>query len=62
MKKLAVEIKNLVVKGFTLNDISLRNKKRLITKASAQKKLGNDQHYRVSDISLLKQHGFGIND
>lgn len=55
-------LSNQVVKGFSLIDIKKRKNNNLAYRANKIKKLGKDQFYKVVEIELLKQHGYGVND
>lgn len=57
------ELKECILKGFTLNDMKSRNSmNRLLKSVSKKVKLDPNEELRISDIEFIKQLGFGVNE
>jgi len=54
-----ITLKNIVVKGFTAGDIWKRSYPRIINQFSGR--LKKNYYFELKDVTLLKQHGMGVN-
>lgn len=57
------ELRECVLKGFTLNDMKSRNSmNRLLKNVNKKVKLNPNEELRISNIEFIKQLGFGVNE
>lgn len=57
------ELRECVLKGFTLNDMKSRNSmNRLLKNVNRKVKLNPNEELRISNIEFIKQLGFGVNE
>lgn len=57
------ELRECVLKGFTLDDMKSRNSmNRLLKNVNKKVKLNPNEELRISNIEFIKQLGFGVNE
>lgn len=56
------KVTEIVCKGYNIEDIKKRTRKRYLENARKKSKLNQEQFFIIKDIELLSYHGLGVND
>lgn len=57
-----VTIEKVVLKGFSIKDMIQRNTKSILSKLPDVRKLGKNEVAKISNLELLVQLGYGVNE